>query len=293
MRGDLSMTYRAARSFWRSLAPPLLQAAVFRFRYRKRLRRPYETWVGVYGSFDEVRRAFPDAVAYHSRESEQDDIAEMRAAKAAFDRARRGDAPPAHDHYGLLCLLAYATGSKGIAILDFGGAAGWAAAHLAFCCPDQDATLFVTELPAVCDAGRAIFAEVPRVRYVSGWDAIDRPLDIAFFGSSLQYVEDWRALLRQVTALAPRIIAIIDSPMSDLPTFACAQVNMVPRVITSLVFDRAALIGHLRTLGFRLVHQERQPKVEHFDNYPAPYNSADHWNLIFERSAPGAASANV
>lgn len=279
------MTKDLAKRLLPALVPPLFRAVFFQLRSHGSLRFLGKTYTGVYGKFADVARAFPRTTDYHSQESEQVEIASMRDAKAALIKARNGEAPPALERFKFLCLLVLARDASQLNILDIGGGSGAAAAHLAFSCPGKDATVFITELPSIVKAGREVFTDIPSVRYIDDIDTVTRPLHIAFLGSSIQYIEDYKALLNRLAIIKPEMIAIADSPMGDAPTFVCAQVNMRHRVIPSLVINRNELIEHMRARGYRLEHRSTNQKAVNFDNYPAPYNSSASWNLVFKRSS--------
>lgn len=263
------------------LMPPLFQAVYSQWRSHGTLRYLGKTYTGIFRTFDEVRRGFPEAVPYNSPQSEREEIARLEATKATLLKSQRGEAPPANERYRLLALLVSASHEPAPHILDIGGGTGDALPYLVYCCPGKSPRLSVCELPPIVQAAKRVFADLPSLRFVEGIEAVNGPVEIAFFGSSLQYFEDYRTALKQVAALTRRVIVIADSPMTDAPTFVPAQVNMRRRVIPDKVINRAELTDYVSGLGFRLIHRSRTAAAAHFRNFPPPQSASALSSLIF------------
>lgn len=102
-----------------------------------------------------------------------------------------------------------------------------------------------------------------------------------YFGSSLQYFENYRNILIETISLNPDYIVITDTPMGSMNTFVCAQVNMKDIVIPRLVFGLEELLEFFKSEGFDLIHKSYMYYPFHnFDNYNPPYSNSLHTNLI-------------
>jgi putative methyltransferase (TIGR04325 family) len=112
--------------------------------------------------------------------------------------------------------------------------------------------------------------------------------DLVYFGSSLQYVEDYENVIIQICKLKAPLIFIADTPMGNTNTFVTVQVNMEKRRIPRWVFSKIEVIRLLESHGYTLVaeslvdwHQE----IHNFDNFPTEYHQTRNRNLLFEHNS--------
>jgi len=108
--------------------------------------------------------------------------------------------------------------------------------------------------------------------------------DCIYFGSSLQYFENYREVLSAIAKVSRQCVIISDTPFGDIDTFACAQVNTYPTIIPRWVFSREEIISFFMRYGFSLVHEKLMPGESRFLNYPQKFHSIHHTNLVFSRS---------
>ena len=109
--------------------------------------------------------------------------------------------------------------------------------------------------------------------------------DLVYFGSSLQYVEEFENHLVQICKLKPPAIFISDTPMGNENTFVTVQVNMEGRRIPRWVFSKTEVIGLLECHGYKLVAEslvDWHQKIHNFDNFPTNYRQTQNYNLLFE-----------
>jgi putative methyltransferase (TIGR04325 family) len=105
---------------------------------------------------------------------------------------------------------------------------------------------------------------------------------VIYFGSSLQYFADYTDILIQSQEMQPEFIVISDTPMGEIQSFVCAQVNMPDIVIPRWVFNEQEIISILRKDNYELVHQSSNFYPFHnFSNYDAEFHQIQHRNLIF------------
>jgi len=109
--------------------------------------------------------------------------------------------------------------------------------------------------------------------------------DLIYFGSSLQYIEDYENLLIKICQLKAPKLFISDTPMGSTKKFATVQVNMASRRIPSWVFCKEELINMLGTHGYNLVAEslvDWHQQIHNFDNFPFNYSQIRNRNLLFE-----------
>jgi putative methyltransferase (TIGR04325 family) len=243
------------------------------------------TYMGCYSSFADVVAAFPSSTGYHTENSEEIEIFEAQNRLMRFESGDLPEYGPTLSRKNFLPILLSLAPSDEVTILDVGGGMGNTFLDLKFSLPGKKFTMTVVELQTIAESSKVLFARYPEIEFVSGFPIGGRmTFDVVYFGSSLQYFENYVAILEQVSSLAPDMIVIADTTIGSAPTFACAQVNMIGRVIPRIVFNKEELIKILLRLGYRLTHQSVNYSREHvFDNYDEPARSTVHWNLLFQR----------
>jgi putative methyltransferase (TIGR04325 family) len=101
-----------------------------------------------------------------------------------------------------------------LCVLDFGGGVGPCVDPLLSVLPENtDCTYDVVDSLANCKRGRELFADTPAATFSPEIPAGIRP-DLVL-ASALQYVKDWRGLIKTLTGLAPTYIHLARLPVSD------------------------------------------------------------------------------
>lgn len=263
--------------------PPIMKDVLKELRNHGTLRFLGQTFCGVFKTFGEVNQHFRGTVAYNSEESEKEEIISAAKFRLAFEDAKRGISPEASDRYIPLCSLVSVWPNPNPTILDVGGGAGSTLAHLVYSCPSKKPNLIVYDLPPVVTAGVSEFQGVEEIHFADNLNDVKPPVDIVFFGSSLQYFEDYESTLHKIKTLNPEIIALSYTPVTSAPTFVTAQVNMRRRIIPTKIINSKNLINFLNQLGFILSYQSVSLASANFRNFPYPQNSSFFTNLVFKK----------
>ena len=111
--------------------------------------------------------------------------------------------------------------------------------------------------------------------------------DLVYFGSTLQYIEDYEQYLLKIFKLRTPIIFICDTPMGEVGTFTTIQVNMQNRRIPRWVFSKTELVDVFYRNGYQLVAQSEvdwHQSIHNFMNFPSEYHHISHQNLLFSIS---------
>ena len=176
-------------------------------------------------------------------------------------------------------------------ILDFGGGMGTSYAPLVPMLRAHLAIDFVVvENAKVCEKGRELFSDDPRIRFVT--EIPDgESFDIVHAGSSIHYVDDWLGLLKQFERLEPEFVLVSDLPAGDIHTFVTAQMFYGRRIpvrfwnlgeFVSAVEARGyELLFKARYRGYYLASDEEPPMAHFAPEYRLNYFS----QLIFRRVA--------
>jgi putative methyltransferase (TIGR04325 family) len=131
--------------------------------------------------------------------------------------------PGAHN---MLVTFAYvlalaARGRDRLTVLDWGGGFGHYHALARSVLPGLELDWHVKETPPVAARGRELN---PEVTFHDDDSALDRPHDLVVASSSIQYAEDWRALLERLAAAAERHLYVARVPVAlQAPSFVVIQ----------------------------------------------------------------------
>ncbi len=130
-----------------------------------------------------------------------------------------------------------------IKILDFGGGLGTAFMVLAKALGENVARVDyrVVEVDSICSAGRELFAQRPGPTFEPGLpDAGD--FDIVTASSVLQYVEDWRGVVRRLAGYGAGYLVLGDIFIGDFASFVTMQ-NYYDSRIKHWFLNAAEFIG--------------------------------------------------
>lgn len=196
--------------------------------------------------------------------------------------------PMIDDNGKLILPLFVSQFDRSVTVLDFGGGPAVGLAWIlrtATVQPGQVSYVLV-ETPGMC---RVVESELLQhsARAVSEIPAsLPLPL-IVHAGSSLQYIEAYRGVLARFAALAPDLILLTNTPVTELPTYARQVMNAPHRRIASWVFNRHELIETMRSLHYDLRFFVRHQLPLTHKNAPGPSEIA---SLVF-RPTPQSAAA--
>jgi putative methyltransferase (TIGR04325 family) len=250
-----------------------------RFYHAKR-KPPFE---GVYARFDEVPRASGWRAELWT---------ETSRLHAERERAKIGVPIPesSQPSKALLPLLAAATmpADRPLRILDFGGAGGLDYAHLLAALGGNtvDVRYHVVDMPESCAAGRAVWADDPRVVFTPELPEAGTPFDIIYAFTAVHTVEDTRGLLAAFAGYHPRFMLFCKTSMHEGPSFVRKQVNMGPEMENpQWALGFSTFVALLGELGYDLTYRGYGEDVYNVDNYPPAWRAGRTTNLLFRRRA--------
>jgi putative methyltransferase (TIGR04325 family) len=129
-------------------------------------------------------------------------------------------------HNTVMCfayvLARAAIGRVRLSILDWGGGLGQYRALANALVPEIDLDYSCRELPRIAEAGRELMPDATFL--VTDDDALERRYDLVMASSSLQYVEDWKALMTSLSTTAERWLFITRQPFVEgVPPYVAIQ----------------------------------------------------------------------
>ena len=131
-----------------------------------------------------------------------------------------------------------------VRILDFGGATGTALLHLTAGMGDPSAIeLNVVETESACRIGERLWPNEPRIKFHRAIADVPREIDIVHINGTLQYIDDYRAVLEELCAFRASYFMLPRLSAGDISTYATAQMNLWGDVVAkvSAEFDPCGL----------------------------------------------------
>lgn len=246
-------------------------------------------WSGVFDSFAAATqdRAVFEEQTWLDKSSE-------RARRASHEHARKATlSQNAATHEYILPAVAasIACANATLRILDFGG--GLASTFFAVAdalSVGQPLAYLIVESEPLCRRARELDLGDKRLSFHEEFPALPDGVDIVHAGSSIQYVEDWRGLLRSVCFYRPSHIVLADVPAGDLPhSFVTGQYFYGKR-IAHWFFRIDEFVSAVEQHGYRLTYRapyigsylgERRPLP--MDGLPATHQLRNFCQLMFRR----------
>jgi putative methyltransferase (TIGR04325 family) len=215
---------------------------------RRRFPRSPDSYLGVYGSFEEARRAAPGRTGY--------DHGEMAG---IYDDRMQQLFP--YDYPVLFWLQRILT--RGSQVFDFGGHVG--VTYYAFAKLLEypaDLRWVVCDVPAVIERGAALASEqgARQVEFTDNPDLCEGS-DVLLALGVLQYLETDLADHLAKLKTRPRHIIVNKTPMIDGEPYLTLQ-NTFNSYNPYRVLDRAAFIGSLALLGYEVVDSWLNPSLK-------------------------------
>lgn len=152
-------------------------------------------------------------------------------------------------------VLGRAAAARGsLSVLDWGGGLGYYAVVAKVVLPEIALDYTVMELPEACAAGSGL---LPDIVFSSDADScLSRQYDLVFASNTLQYAEDWPALLARLAGAAGRWLLLTRLPLVERSkSFVVVQrpdwVGYRTEYL-SWVFERAGLLAGAAAQGLEL-----------------------------------------
>jgi putative methyltransferase (TIGR04325 family) len=225
--------------------------------------RPSSIWEGVYRSFADVpkeREIFTNNVWLSRLE------ATFESVKTKYANKTDASAGPQENSYLLPLVLTMAHQQMAadaehalVKVLDFGG--GFGASYLeckARIPSDIRIDYRVIDKPEVIERGKDIASAYPEVSFLI--DIADarrdfKDIDIVHIGSTLHYIEDWKACLQELCALSPKYIVLDDLLAGPvLETFVTAQ-KYYDTNIPVWVWNETDFVNVVKDLGYNPIYR--------------------------------------
>jgi putative methyltransferase (TIGR04325 family) len=210
----------------------------------------FKVWEGVYRSFAEAPAVGPGF---------DGDVWRERSRKAALEAMTQLETGASMDYSSrqrnaLLPVIAATVlhERERVSILDFGGGLGTGFMVLAAAVPEARARADyrVVEVDGIWQTGRALFASKPGPMFLDELPAGGR-FDLVHTASAIQYVEDWRGIVRRLAAYQATYLAFSDIFVGGFESFVTLQ-NYYGSRIRHWFLNLREFVGEVERTGYRL-----------------------------------------
>lgn len=188
-----------------------------------------------------------------------------------------------------LCIsMLCANTNDDVNILDIGGGFGASYVELIKRCQLKNIRYTVCEIENVARYYQShSFLTADKIQILSAFENIKGPYQFIIFGSSLQYFSDYEGTLREVIQRSqhPEYILVTHTPVTMLPSFVTAQINMGNKKIPNRIFNIDTLIQSFSDQHYQCIFKSaifREGLFDDFGEASAQFRSA---NLLFKAVA--------
>jgi putative methyltransferase (TIGR04325 family) len=242
------------------------------------------SYSGSYLNFNEVLMKFGPQDQYSNLEQFNLAIEQAKALLSNFETQAFANIGWASQRLNFLPNFLAALNLDTCKILDIGGGFGETYLHIKKSVPIE-IEYDIIELEKTVQVGRELYKNHRNLNFYTLDSYSSTKYDLVYFGSSLQYFEDWQATIRNALVSKPKYILISDTTVGDVPTFVCAQVNDSRVVIPRWVFHIQDLDDLFSNLGYsRKVRTSNFYPFHNFHNYEEKYRNIEHTNLAYIRT---------
>jgi putative methyltransferase (TIGR04325 family) len=278
---------RNLKNIVKKLIPPIIWDSLKWILKREEKNNNF-TFDGSYSSFQDVFRIYPLATGYHSDESSRAAVLAAYETLRNFENGHTSNFGWETFRLNILPTVIYAmlerVNTNKIRICDVGGGLGSQYINLSLSLKSITYDYTIIELPETSNAGNMVFNSYSNIKFTSEFPASFESYDLVYFGSSLQYFDDYEKIIENVCSYSPFEIVITDLPMSGNKSFICAQVNMKDRVIPINVFNLDDLLLVFERFGYKLnVITKSYYPFHDLSNYDLNIERMGFYNLFLGR----------
>ena len=263
----------------RLLTPPIVWNALRQMRHR----HSNKTFEGVYNRLCEIH-----GTSYNSSETLEGIFSATEEAYEQYKSLLRAPLVRPGTVPSLLPLLIslIKIQKETVSVLDFGGGMGISYIDCLQSIGPDGLEFHIVDLEDVQEKGKQIFEKKYNVRFYSDIALIGR-IDVVHIGGSLQYIDNYRSLMKRLIELEPGFIFFTNTPMGKAPTYATAQVNMKGLRIPCWIFQLDEIVELMGKSGYRLVYKTYNDIALDFGDIPDSHRAEFSLNLLFSRDATG------
>ncbi len=251
--------------------------------------KDFHIWEGIYKNFDEVPSCND---GFESQRWIESNYKKTKSALDCMNEKNFVNINSTYNASSLPIIISLLISQKEIVnILDFGGRMGISYIQTCAGLPDNTSMNFtVVEGKKNCEKAEALFKNDSNIKFTDSLPE-DKIYDIVHISSSLQYIKDWKGLLKLLCEkYDAKYIIFNDLPAGDIVhTFATYQ-NYYESKIPYWFFKITDVVEEIEKFDFELIFKSNftasilgKHEIIPQDNFPEEYQVLYSKNLIFKR----------
>ena len=187
-----------------------------------------------------------------------------------------------YDYFIYPIILSELKIKKKLEILDFGGGLGELYIKLRrFTEKKFKFNLTVIENKIICKLANNIYKHVNNVKYFENLKYIKGKIfGIIHLGSSIQYVEMWEDLIKQICSYNPKYIIFSDTPLTKNKSFISNQIINKKNIVPYRFLNKNYLINCLKINNYELISMVPFKDPCHYSQKTLPMGNFKKENRI-------------
>lgn len=178
--------------------------------------------------------------------------------------------------------------SKTLKIIDLGGNLGQEFLSIIGSTKIKNMQYTVIEKEEMCKVGNKLFKKDKRIQFIPNLPASKERVDIIHIGSTLQYIENWKSLFKELVEFEPSYIVFTDLQAGDIPTYVTIQ-NYYNSKMPVWFFNVKEVMDEFKKLRYKLAFQstfrghfmgKEQDRPQ--SNLPKKFQLKNSCNLLFK-----------
>ena len=109
-----------------------------------------------------------------------------------------------------------------ISVLDFAGGIGLSYYAL-LKNTNKSIDYHIVEVPIICDRGNVLYQNDPFVSFSDKVPEELKTVDVVHIRTSIQYVQDWKACIKELLSLDPKVFLLAHLSAGDIPSYLTLQ----------------------------------------------------------------------
>ena len=147
---------------------------------------------------------------------------------------------------------------------------------------NQPIEYHIVENLETCDIAEDLFRDHSQLQFHRAVPTELREVNVVYLSTSLQYVEDYPALLRDLASLRPKFFLFASLQAGQNSTFVSAQLNFEDgSVVPCWFFNLDEIIQIMESVGYELSHKSTTDRRYEMSNFDERHRVSRYCNLLF------------